>query len=106
MNKMYETKEEKAARENRAKSWLGAVNLSRGVNALLTGFNNETLAEILYRHAAGDWGSVCDDDWQSNNDALANGERVISAYLFEGVQIWVITEADRTRTTALLPSEY
>lgn len=103
---MNETKEEKAARDAREIAWLGVTNLSRGVNALLNGDNNKMLAEIFYRHALGDWGLACDDDWQSNNYALSNGERVISVYLFAGVEIWIITEADRTQTTALLPSEY
>ncbi len=61
----------------------------------------------LARHRMGDWGEVSADDWQSNNEALESGERLLSAYLSkEGVRFWVITEYDRRETTFLLPEEY
>lgn len=72
--------------------------------------------ELLYRHVCGDWGSVCTEDAQANEDALCYGSRILSAYVLgpkknsasthESVKIWVITEADRSTTTLLLPSEY
>jgi len=63
--------------------------------------------DFLSRHLAGDWGIVDNEDKQSNDDALINGERILSAYLTNmGVKIWVITEADRSATTLLLPEEY
>jgi hypothetical protein len=62
---------------------------------------------FLLRHACGDWGVVCEDDCEANRDALRDGARIFSAYLTaKGVKIWVITEADRSSTTVLLPSEY
>lgn len=63
--------------------------------------------EFLERHADGDWGEVSAADWEENDLSAGQGYRVISAYtLSTGVKIWVITEADRSATTVLLPEEY
>ena len=63
--------------------------------------------EFLDRHVKGDWGEVCDDDKQANEDALMDGTRILSAYKTnQGIRIWVITEADRSSTCILLPDEY
>ena len=64
------------------------------------------LIPLLLRHAHGDWGELCREDKTANNEALKEGWRVMSAYTVEGNTIWIITEADRSVTTALLPSEY
>jgi hypothetical protein len=62
---------------------------------------------MLYRHQSGDWGDVCDEDKLANDSALHMGTRILSAYhIDDGTKFWVITEADRTHTTILLPSEY
>ena len=62
---------------------------------------------FLDRHARGDWGEVDAEDKQANQDALLHGSRLLSAYRTSaGVRIWVITEADRSATTILLPEEY
>lgn len=67
----------------------------------------ETGREYLRRHASGDWGIVDDDDKKENELSVREGFRILSAYLTgKGVKIWVITEADRSATTILLPSEY
>jgi len=64
-------------------------------------------AEFLARHAAGDWGEVCREDRRLNDEAIQIGERLLSAYRTScGDRLWVITEADRSATTLLLPSEY
>lgn len=61
----------------------------------------------LERHLAGDWGEVCEEDRQENELSLREGFRILSAYtLSNGTKIWVISEADRSATTFLLPSEY
>ena len=61
----------------------------------------------LGRHQSGDWGDVCDEDKRLNDEALRNGARLFSAYhTQDGRQFWIITEADRSATTVLLPSEY
>ena len=62
---------------------------------------------FLKRHVSGDWGDLCDEDKQTNEDALSDGGRIFSAYhLSDGTKIWVITEADRSSSCLLLPSEY
>ena len=64
-------------------------------------------AEFLRRHVSGDWGELDTEDKQANEDALLHGERLLSAYRTnKGEKIWVITEADRSVTTLLLPDEY
>lgn len=65
-------------------------------------------ASLLSRHAAGDWGDLDEDDKRANDAALASGEdRIFSAYVLpSGETVWIITEADRSATTALLPDEY
>lgn len=62
---------------------------------------------FLDRHITGDWGELGAGDRQLNEQALQDGGRIFSAYvLATGVTIWVITEADRSSTCILLPSEY
>ena len=62
---------------------------------------------LLKRHASGDWGDVPSDDAKANHMALQSGSRLLSAYRIENdVRIWIITEADRSATTILLPSDY
>ena len=63
--------------------------------------------DLLIRHMTGDWGVVPEEDAQANQQALVDGTRILSSYeLTDGVTIWVITEADRSSTTFLLPEEY
>jgi hypothetical protein len=63
--------------------------------------------EFLSRHVAGDWGTVCPADAAENELSLKEGFRILSAYaLKNGTRIWIITEADRSSTCILLPSEY
>lgn len=63
--------------------------------------------DFVSRHASGDWGDVCDADKQSNEEALKCGARLLSSYrTSEGEKLWIITEADRSVTTILLPKEY
>lgn len=64
-------------------------------------------AEYLVRHVAGDWGDLDAEDRAANDRALLDGTRLLSAYrLSSGQKLWIITEADRSATTLLLPSEY
>jgi hypothetical protein len=61
----------------------------------------------LTRHAAGDWGNLCNEDRRQNASALNNGSRLFSAYQAEdSTKFWIITEADRSVTTILLPLDY
>ncbi|VTT96342.1 Plasmid related protein OS=Planctomyces brasiliensis (strain ATCC 49424 / DSM 5305 / JCM 21570 / NBRC 103401 / IFAM 1448) GN=Plabr_0950 PE=4 SV=1 [Gemmataceae bacterium] len=67
----------------------------------------QTPTEFLRRHQCGEYGVVNDEDKRANDDAVRCGERVFSAYLLtDGVKVWVITEADRSSSTVLLPSDY
>ena len=61
---------------------------------------------LLHRHRSGDWGAVSEHDAQANDRAVEGGARVLSAYETTGGRLWIITEADRSATTVLLPSEY
>ena len=61
----------------------------------------------LARHASGDWGNMPPEDVAANNQALQEGSRLMSSYLTpEGTEFWIITEADRSVTTILLPEGY
>jgi len=63
--------------------------------------------EFLARHASGDWGELGAADCDENELSLREGFRILSAYtLRTGVKIWIITEADQSATTLLLPEEY
>ena len=67
---------------------------------------NYSPLDLLRRHMSGDWAEMAVEDQQANHDAIAHGDRVFSAYTIEQTKFWVITEADRSMTTILLPSEY
>jgi hypothetical protein len=63
--------------------------------------------ELLYRHVTGDWGNLDEEDKKENEFSVGHGFRILSAYVLEtGVRVWMITEADRSATTILLPEEY
>lgn len=65
------------------------------------------LRELMGRHHCGDWGDLDTHDTRANEQALRDGERLLSAYnLPGGTRIWIITEWDRSSTTVLLPDEY
>jgi hypothetical protein len=67
----------------------------------------ENPTPFITRHVSGDWGELDDHDRQENELSVLQGFRILSAYtLSTGVRIWIITEADRSCTTLLLPSEY
>jgi hypothetical protein len=75
-------------------------------NALRTIPAEDCLA-ALNGHAAGDWGECGPEDWQENELSLKEGFRLFSVYRSrEGVKFWIITEADRSATTVLLPEDY
>lgn len=73
----------------------------------LSGVAPGDVASALRRHASGDWGDVCEADRQENDLSLREGFRIMSVYRDRhGVTFWIITEADRSATTVLLPDEY
>lgn len=74
---------------------------------LLANVSMAEMAEALARHQRGDWGALGRDDKRANDEALNDGSRLLSAYKArDGTKFWIITEADRSATTLLLPSEY
>lgn len=65
------------------------------------------IQEALGRHHSGDWGDLCQEDKEANDAALIQGARLFSAYhTRSGTKFWIITEADRSVTTALLLEDY
>ena len=63
--------------------------------------------ELLSKHHRGDWGDLTDEDKQENEFSVDKYLRIFSSYKISADEkIWVITEADRSATTLLLPSEY
>ncbi|HRI72090.1 MAG TPA: hypothetical protein PK156_47985 [Polyangium sp.] len=83
---------------------LGDVVQTQGA---MHAFTPEEVLASLVRHADGDWGDLEEEDKRANEQALEDGERLMSAYKFEdGRKVYVITEWDRSVTTVLLPEEY
>lgn len=69
--------------------------------------SRQAVFDFLYRHASGDWGEMDEDDKRENELSLVRGFRLMSAYrLRSDEKLWVITEADRSVTTLLLPEDY
>lgn len=88
----------------RLKFSLGRLLITRGALDVLT---PEDIANAICRHGQGDWGDLDPDDVAENEASLEEGFRLLSAYKSaSGERFWVITEADRSVTTFLLPSEY
>ncbi len=86
---------------------LGQCVMTPGAKNTLESIGIEPFA-LLRRHQSGDWQDMSRDDQAANRDAIEHGGRVFTAYKLTDAQIrvWVITEADRSSTTILLPSEY
>lgn len=83
---------------------LGQTVITRNAHEQL---HPEDVLLSLQRHAARDWGDVCKADQAENDLALREGFRLLSAYKDRnGIKFWVITEADRSATTVLLPEDY
>ncbi len=91
---------------------LGKLVATPGARDALTR-NGQHISELLAMHMGGDWGDVSAEDARLNDAAVAHEEdpelrtRVLSAYVLnDGTRLWVITEADRSSSCALLPEEY
>jgi hypothetical protein len=85
---------------------LGRIVLTTGAQEVLAEAE-VVVADLLCRHVTGDWGDLCQADKLLNNQALIEHKRLMSSYLLStGEKIWIITEADRSTTTLLLPTEY
>ena len=87
----------------KAKFTLGRVVATPGALKNVSPFE---CGDALARHLTGDWGDVCEEDRAENEFSLIRGLRLFSVYHTEdGTKFWVITEADRSVTTVLLPEE-
>ncbi|WP_422931708.1 hypothetical protein [Singulisphaera sp. PoT] len=64
------------------------------------------IVQGLSRHVRGDWGEVCPEDREENELSLREGFRLLSVYRSGGTRFWIITEADRSVTTVLMPEDY
>ncbi len=91
---------------------LGQIVATRGV---IESVPSSRMAECLARHRRGDWGNVCKEDAAENDLSTREGFRILSAYAIDESKpakghgdncLWIITEADRSATTFLLPDEY
>lgn len=75
--------------------------------AALDALTHDAITAALARHLNGDWGEVGTEDWAENDLSLKKGFRLLSVYRgAKGAKFWIITEADRSATTILLPSDY
>ena len=84
----------------------GRLVATPGALALLEQVNKSP-RELLSRHLCGDWGDLCPEDKAENELSLKYGFRLLSSYQVTDTEtIWIITEADRSVTTLLLPAEY
>jgi hypothetical protein len=94
------------ATNSKAKFPLGQIVATPGALDLLQE-SGENAAKFLDRHAQGDYGEVCEEDRMLNDQAIANGSRILSAYrTAKSERLWIITEADRSSTCLLRPDEY
>ncbi len=76
--------------------------------AVIAHFNEhrQSILPLLRRHVSGDWGELCAEDKAENALSVQQGFRILSRYTVAGEAVWLITEADRSVTTALFPNEY
>ena len=92
------------AKPKKPKFPLGALFITPGAQEVLS---PEEIQTALSRHGTGDGGEVCAEDQQENELSLRQGFRLLSAYTSgQGEKFWIISEADRSSTTVLLPAEY
>ncbi len=82
---------------------LGRLVITANAAARLTA---DEVADGIARHARGDWGDLAPEDAAENDLALREGRRLLSAYGRGDRRFWIITEADRSVTTVLLPDDY
>jgi len=88
----------------KARFTLGNIYITQGA---ILALEPQVIQIALARHSSGDWGDVDAHDWQDNELSLRHRMRLLSAYRSrEGTPFWIITEADRSATTILLPEEY
>lgn len=84
---------------------LGNLYITRHAKEVVS---HQDIQSFVSRHLSGDWGLVSEEDWEANEQALIHGTRLLSIYRTTEEQqlVWIITEADRSASTILLPEEY
>ena len=93
-----------AQSERTPKFSLGQTVITANANAVLPEMD---VVLALQRHHSGDWGDVDEHDRQMNEDALRNGDRLVSIYKsVRGQKFYIITEWNRSVTTVILPEDY
>jgi hypothetical protein len=93
-------------REAPAPFTAGLLVMTRSVQALAARGGLDP-TEYLRRHLSGDWGDISEDDRNANARAIVDGDRLFSSYkVSDDLTLWIITEADRSATTLLLPDDY
>lgn len=91
---------------SQARFQLGRLVATPGALEALQNAGQDAI-EFIYRHQRGDWGNLSEGDKRENEFSVDRELRIFSAYhLKDEAKIWIITEADRSATTVLLPSEY
>ena len=91
-----------------SKLTLGEVVVTARIDSAMSespAFHSE-VATALGKYSNLDWGDTCEEDCITNNQALANNERILAVYNTCKGKIWIITEWDRSVTTVLFPDEY
>jgi len=103
-NNHHMTQTENASFDPKAKFWLGRLVVTANAEADL---DHEDIDHCINRHLSGDWGDLCAEDKDANEQALQFGGRLFSAYHDrKKLKFWIITESDRSATTVLLPDDY
>ena len=86
---------------------LGTVVVTTNLQERLGSKAFRLIPNIIARHSAGDWGDVSPEDAKTNDAAVKSDCRIMSVYkLKDGLEVWAITEGDRSSTTLLLPEDY
>lgn len=89
---------------------LGQIVVTKAVNDRMK--ESDMFKYFVYRslgrHAACDWGELCEEDKETNDKSVENGGRLFSSYIYgsDKEKIWIITEWDRSVTTILFPEDY
>ena len=94
-----------ATKDSKPKFPLGHITATRGVYEHLER-HGVNASEYLDRHVRGDWGDIPPEDAAENEFAVSRRLRLLSSYMIAGERVWIITEADRSVSTLLFPSEY
>jgi hypothetical protein len=103
-------KEEAIVIKRTPKFELGRLVLTTGVDTKMKADSSfKTFVQLsLDRYGQCDWGDTCDEDKQTADESLRDGERILAVYEHKdsNTKIWIITEWDRSVTTILFPHEY